>query len=67
MANARSPRLTPQEVKAAIDQSHDIVLVDVRKSSVYTRGHIPGAICLPITEVEARINEPPAGKSLVFY
>jgi rhodanese-related sulfurtransferase len=44
-----------------------MVLVDVRKRSVYTRGHIPGAICLPITEVEARIDELPAGKSLVFY
>ncbi len=67
MATVQIPRLTPQAVKAALDEGYDMVFVDVRKTSVYTRGHIPGAISLPITEVEARIDELPTKKSLVFY
>lgn len=60
-------RLTVEEVKARLDRGEPLTLVDVRKESVYARGHIPGALCLPITEIEWRLGELPAGKPLIFY
>ena len=60
-------RLTVEEVKARLDRGDALILVDVRKESVYARGHVHGAICLPITEIEWRLGELPAGKLLIFY
>ena len=61
-------RLTPEEVKTRLDRGPDLSIpVDVRKESVYARGHIPGAFCLPITDLEARLGELPPGKSFIFY
>ncbi len=67
METDRIPRLTPEAVKEVLDRGDPLVLVDVRKPAVYARGHIPRAICLPVTDMEARIKELPTGKSLVFY
>jgi len=61
------PRLTAEDLKARLDRGDALILVDVRKESVYARGHIPGAVCLPVTDFEARLALLPAGKSLVFY
>ncbi len=60
-------RLTVEEVKARLDRGDALILVDVRKESVYARGHIPGAICLPVTDLELRLEQLPAAKHLVFY
>lgn len=61
------PRVTAEDLKAQLDRGDALILVDVRKESVYARGHIPGAICLPITEIESRLEDLPADKPLVFY
>ena len=37
----------PVELNHAIEQSADIVVVDVREEEDYQKGHIPGAINLP--------------------
>ncbi|MCI0484433.1 MAG: rhodanese-like domain-containing protein [candidate division NC10 bacterium] len=61
------PRLTVEDLKARLDRGDALILVDVRKESVYARGHIPGATCVPVTDFAAHIARLPAGKSLVFY
>jgi len=61
------PRLTPEEVKARLDQGDNVAVVDVRKASVYARGNISGAICLPITNLQSSLDELPSGKLLIFY
>ena len=63
----RIPRLTPEVVKAALDSGEHVILVDVRKPTVYARSHIPGAVCLPITDLETGVEALPVEKSLVFY
>ena len=60
-------RLTVEEVKARLDRGDALILVDVRKESVYARAHIRGAICLPVTDVESRLDQLPVAKHLVFY
>ncbi|MCH7897015.1 MAG: rhodanese-like domain-containing protein [candidate division NC10 bacterium] len=60
-------RLTPEEAKARLDRGDPFIPVDVRKESVYARGHIPGALCLPMTDLDERLGALPAGKSFIFY
>ena len=60
-------RLTPEEVKARLDEADSVAVVDVRKASVHARRHIPGAICLPITDLQSSLDELPSGKLLIFY
>ena len=67
MENPGIVRLTPQEVKGRFDPGDPFVLVDVRKELVYTRGHLPGALCLPMTDLEDQLDDLPAGKSFIFY
>jgi rhodanese-related sulfurtransferase len=41
------PKVTPEELKAKIDNKENIVIVDVNPKSMYDKGHVPGAIHLP--------------------
>ncbi|MCM2576838.1 ArsR/SmtB family transcription factor [Streptomyces meridianus] len=44
-----------------------VVVVDVRPAEEYAAGHIPGALSLPLGELEARLGELPADAEVVAY
>jgi len=44
----------------------DHMLVDVRTTSEYNRGHLPGAINIPMDQINARIDEISKEKPVVF-
>lgn len=44
-----------------------VLVLDVRPSEEYRAGHIPGAVSVPVEELEQRISELPAGKAVVAY
>ena len=48
---AEVPRVTVEEAKAALDSGAAIIL-DVRGAGAYEMGHIPGAIYVPLGEIE---------------
>src|SRR3989449_9761921 len=37
----------------------DVILLDVRPAEEYTAGHLTDAICIPVTQLEARLPERP--------
>ncbi|MDA8101911.1 MAG: metalloregulator ArsR/SmtB family transcription factor [Nitrospiraceae bacterium] len=45
----------------------EVVVIDVRPEVEYLDGHITNAISIPITELESRISELPAGRQVVAY
>ncbi len=45
------------EVQKKLDANEDITIIDVREQAEYSFGHIPGAISIPIGELEHRMNE----------
>jgi len=47
------PRISLQEFKKAFDAGQ-VVIVDTRDAGSYADGHIPGAILLPLAEVQRR-------------
>lgn len=49
--------ITAAEAKAIMDSQESYIILDVRTRKEYDEGHIPGAILIPNTEIEARAEE----------
>lgn len=51
--------ITPAEVKARLEKSSDLIILDVRTKEEYESetGHLPGAILIPVQELESRYQE----------
>src|SRR5712691_9653463 len=43
----------------------NVILLDVRPAEEYTAGHLPDAISIPVTELEARFSELPQDREIV--
>ena len=49
--------ITAEEAKQIMDSEEGYIILDVRTQEEYDQGHIPGAILIPDTEIEARAEE----------
>lgn len=56
----------PEYVKRLIDAG-EAVAVDMRKPAEFRAGHLPGAISVPITELDRRFEEIPRTSRVVLY
>lgn len=45
----------------------EVVLLDVRPAVEFQAGHLPGAVSIPLDELEQRLDELPPGKLIVTY
>ena len=45
----------------------DVFLVDVRPQAEFEAGHLPGALSLPLADLEARLSELPRDRTIVAY
>jgi hypothetical protein len=65
----RVARITPEQLKAELDNGTDLVIVDLRHAMEdETEPRIlPGALRLPAEKIEERGVEIPRGKTLVLY
>jgi rhodanese-related sulfurtransferase len=64
-----SPPITPAEVKARLGTPRAPRLVDLRTPVEFGVAHLPGAVNIPIKELEKRLDEvrPAKGQDLVIY
>ena len=46
--------ITAEEARKLMDSEKDRIILDVRTREEYDQGHIPGAILIPDTEIEAK-------------
>lgn len=58
--------ITPEELVTRAEAG-GVVVLDVRPVEEYSAGHIPGAICIPVGELVARISELPIDSEVVVY
>jgi rhodanese-related sulfurtransferase len=65
----RPDDLEPVEAEALLDRirAGDVVVLDVRPEDEYAAGHIPGARSVPLSDLEERLTELPAGAEVVAY
>jgi len=61
------PRSKPEAVKAKLDASEDVVIVDTRSQENYEKKHIEGATSIPLSDIESRHEELPKDKDIVLY
>ena len=61
--------ITAEEAKEIMDTQAGCVILDVRAREEYDEGHIPGAIVIPHTEIEAQAAEalPDKGQLILVY
>jgi rhodanese-related sulfurtransferase len=58
--------VSPQELRARLDNDHPVIVVDMRQAWEYQSGHIPGAIHMFINDIPARMHELPKDSDIVF-
>jgi len=65
----RIARISPEELKAKIDGGQDVLVVDVRDRIDFEAEPtiIPGALHMAIEELDARHQEIPREREIVFY
>ncbi len=69
MDDFKLQELLPEDLRRymrAEDERH-YLLVDVRQPAEYAAVHIPGAVLMPLMELESRLFDLPADRELVFY
>ena len=59
-------RITLEESRAALD-NNSAVFLDVRSADAYATSHVPGALSIPLDELEARINELDPDQWIITY
>jgi rhodanese-related sulfurtransferase len=66
---ARPDSLEPVDAAELIERvrSEDIVVLDVRPADEYVAGHLPGAISIPVFELDRRLSELPRDREIVAY
>jgi rhodanese-related sulfurtransferase/DNA-binding transcriptional ArsR family regulator len=58
--------LTVAELQQCLDHG-DVVVLDVRPAEEYQAGHLPGAVLMPLAELESRMGELPTDRPIVAY
>jgi rhodanese-related sulfurtransferase len=54
------------ELKARLDKGEKVLVIDVRSDEEVKNGSIPGAIHIPMDQLEARMKDIPKDVELVF-
>ncbi|RAL20669.1 ArsR family transcriptional regulator [Lujinxingia litoralis] len=48
-------------------RADEVTLIDVRPEHEYLAGHLPGALSMPLSELETRLESLPRGRTIVAY
>ena len=69
MDNLEFETLAAEELRAFLENQPETsyLLIGVRQPSEYEQGHIPGALLMPLPEVETRLFTLPSDRDLIFY
>lgn len=65
----KAERITKEELKAAIERGEPVTLLDVRNLFDYQSSEVklPGAVRIPVAELEARVGELDPAREVVAY
>jgi rhodanese-related sulfurtransferase len=57
----------PEAAKAMVQQQKDLVILDVRNPNEFVMAHYPGALNIPVNDLEMRFSEVPAGRPVLVH
>ncbi len=58
--------ITPEELKARMDQEEDLFIIDMRQQFEHKTGHIPGAVNIFVNDIPLRVEEIPHDQDIVL-
>ena len=64
---AQTERMEIDELKQQLDAGAEVLMIDVREDHEVESGSIPGAIHIPVGELEERMSDIPKDIRLVFF
>ena len=66
---SQKDNLEPVPAKVLLDRARKglVTVLDVRPAEEFAAGHLPGAVNIPVRELEKRLKELPKGKEVVAY
>lgn len=67
LGGSQAPSIAPSELSARRASSTAPVVIDVRTPQEYAKGHIPGALNIPVDQVANRISEIDAPHGVALY
>jgi rhodanese-related sulfurtransferase len=68
MANEGPERISIPDLEKKIEASKSLLIVDVRTpKEIQESGAVPGAVHVPVDEVEQRVGDFPKGSEIAFY
>jgi len=59
--------VTRQELARRLEDGDPLVVLDVRPAAEHAAGHLPGAVSIPVDELQRRLAELPADREIVAY
>lgn len=59
--------LREEQFRNEMQSAKDRVVIDVRETGEYSRGHIPGAKNIPLSQLQGRLSEIPQDQDLLLY
>lgn len=62
---ASLPRDVDVQTTAGLRGREDVVILDVREQDEWDAGHIPGALFIPMSEIQGRLSEVPKDKTVI--
>jgi 3-mercaptopyruvate sulfurtransferase SseA len=64
--SAETPRVSLADAKAAYDQ-RTAVFLDVRSADDYAASHVPGAVSIPLADLESRLGQLDPSDWIITY
>jgi hypothetical protein len=58
--------MAPEAVKLAVDEARKVVIIDTRPAEAFEKESLPGAVNIPLAELDARLAAYPKDTLLVF-
>jgi hypothetical protein len=65
-AKAQVGRISAEDLRARVNRG-EVTVIDVRDANSFASSHIPGAIHIPFSSIEASLSEIPKNKPIVTY
>lgn len=59
-------RISPDELERRM-KSEEVLVIDVRSKEKYEKGHVPGAIHMPVRELRRSVHDLPRDRQIVTY
>jgi rhodanese-related sulfurtransferase len=63
----RVDRISPEELRQMLEDGEDIVVVDVRNALESAADSVPGALRIPLEDMEARQGDIPRDRDIILF